>query len=269
MPNFADILHGLKLWDIVDVVVVASLIYWVLRLIRGTRAVYMLFGLTLAIGLYWFSSVARLYTLHWLLSHVFGSLLFLVIVLFQNDIRRVLTQIGRTPLFSRFVSFYESELIEEVVRTSVSLANKKIGALIVLERNADLSEYVEMGIRMDAIPSKELITSLFIPISPVHDGAILIQKGRISAAGCFLPLTMNPQIDLQLGTRHRAAIGLSEETDAVVIVVSEEQGWISLVVEGKVIKGLDGPALRKLLLGYFEPRKSFVRRYMGRRGAKL
>jgi diadenylate cyclase len=247
-------------FDFIDIGVVSLLIYWVLRLIRGTRAVYMLLGLAIFVSIYWLSDVAQLDTLHWILSKLFGSLLLVVVVVFQNDIRRMLTQIGRTPFFSAFGSSQEGEMIEELVKTAVSLANKKIGALIVLERNADLSDYVEVGTKLDAVPSKEILTSIFLPSSPIHDGAVLIQKGRITAAGCFLPLTLNPQVDSDYGTRHRAAIGLSEETDAIVIVVSEERGWISVVVEGRVMKGLDGLALRKLLLGHFRPAASLFRR---------
>ncbi len=242
--------------DLLDIVVVAFIIYWLLRLIRGTRAVYMLVGLFVLIAVYVFSAFAELFTLNWLLSNIFGSLLLVVVVIFQNDIRRALTQVGRSPFFSSIVPTQDVEIVEELVKTSVSLANKKIGALIVLERNADVSEYVDVGLRMDAIPSKELITSIFLPLSPIHDGAILIQKGKITMAGTFLPLTMNPNVDAELGTRHRAAIGLTEETDAVVIVVSEEKGWVSVVVEGSITRGLDGAGLRKLLLSYFRPQSS-------------
>jgi uncharacterized protein (TIGR00159 family) len=151
--------------------------------------------------------------------------------------------------------------VEELVRTSVSLANRKIGALMVLERNADVSDYVEIGVKLDAIPSKEIMSSIFLPASPIHDGAVLIQKGRITAAGCFLPLTLNPQVGTEYGTRHRAAIGLTEETDAVVIVISEEKGWVSVVSEGRVTRGLDAPGLRRLLLEYFNPASSPIRRF--------
>ncbi len=239
--------------DLFDIFFVAVLIYWVLRFVQGTRAAYMLVGLAVAVFVYFLSSWAEFYTLNWILSSFFGSLLLVVVVIFQNDIRRALTEVGRSPFFSAFGAAQDLGLVEELVRTSVSLANKKIGAIIVLERTAEVAEYVDLGTRLDAFPSKELITSIFLPLSPIHDGAILIQKGKLTAAGCFLPLTMNPTLDPELGTRHRAAIGLTEETDAVVIVVSEEKGWISLVVEGQITRGLDGAGLRKLLLNYFRP----------------
>ena len=248
--------HNFGWVDIFDIFVVAILIYWILRLIRGTRAVYMLFGLITAVTIYWFSSVLEFYTLNWMLSKIFGSLLLLIVVIFQSDIRRALTQVGRTRFFSRFVPQQELELVEELIKTSTSLANKKIGALIVIERNADVSDYVEMGTQIDGVPTKELITSIFTPLSPIHDGAVLIQKGRLTVAGVFLPLSTNPRLDSDLGTRHRAAIGLTEETDAVVIAISEEKGWISLIVEGQITRGLDGLALRKLLLTHFSPKAS-------------
>ncbi len=252
---------GFSIVDILDIVVVACLTYWILRFIRGTRAISMLVGLCVAVFLYWFSAVAELYTLNWILSNVFGSLLLVIVVVFQNDIRRILTQVGRSPIFSAFVPTQGAEVIEELIRTSVSLANKKLGALIVIERDGNVMDYVESGVPIDAVVSKEIITSIFLPVSPIHDGAIIIQKGRIVKAGCFLPLTMNPKIGAEFGTRHRAALGLTEETDAFVIVISEEKGWISVALQGKLTQGLDGPGLRRLLLAHLRPHVSPLRRF--------
>ena len=259
MPNLVENLD-FRFIDIIDIGLVALFIYWVLRLIRGTRALYMLLGLGVAILMYWFSSFGELYTVNWILSNFFGSLLLVVVVVFQHEIRRLLTRIGRSQLFSYLGPTQETGVIEELVRTSVSLANKKIGALIVIERDASVLEYVDVGVNLDAVVSKELITSIFLPTSPLHDGAIVIQKGRITSAGCFLPLTMNPNVGVEVGTRHRAAIGLTEETDSIVLVVSEEKGWISLVNEGRVVRGVDGPALRQLLIRLFRPQASSFRR---------
>lgn len=247
--------------DFLDILAVAFIVYWILRLIRGTRAVYMLLGLAVAIAVYWVSTYGELYTLNWLLSNFFGSLLLIVVVVFQNDIRRALTQMGRTPLFSVMASPQDLRVIEELVKTSVSLANKKIGALIVIERDANVMDYLDKGVSIDGVVSKELLTSIFLPVSPIHDGAAVIQKGRVTAAGCFLPLTMNPRFGVEVGTRHRAAIGITEETDAAVIVVSEERGWISLAVEGRITKGMDGKALRNLLIQYVQPQAPFIRRF--------
>ncbi|MCB0327936.1 MAG: diadenylate cyclase CdaA [Bdellovibrionales bacterium] len=235
-------------WDTLDILLVATLLYGLLSLVRGTRAVYMLFGLLLAIVIFWISSFSELYTLNWILYHFFGSLLLIIVILFQNEIRRGLTRIGRKSALSMISPSQDSMIIEELIRSAVSLANKKIGALIVIEKEASISDYVELGIFMDSLVSKELLSSVFLPSSPIHDGAVLIQKGRISHASCFLPLSMNPHLDPDLGTRHRAAIGLTEETDAIVISVSEEKGWISIAMNGKIIRGVDAMALRKILI---------------------
>lgn len=246
--------------DVVDIGLVAVMIYWILRLVRGTRAAYMLLGLTVAVAVYWASSQGELYTMNWILSNFFGSLLLIVVVVFQNDIRRALTQVGQTPFFAPLSGPQDFKVMEDLVRTCVSLANKKIGALIVLERDANVMDYVEVGVRLDAALSKELLTSIFLPVSPLHDGAVVVQKAKVVAAGCFLPLTMNPRFGVEYGTRHRAAIGLTEETDSVVIIVSEEHGWISVAIEGRVTTGVDGAGLRKLLLEYFKPHVSPLRK---------
>ncbi|MFH1263361.1 MAG: diadenylate cyclase CdaA [Pseudomonadota bacterium] len=262
MKGWFENLTGLR--DLLDILVVAVLIYWLLRLIRGTRAVYMLFGLSVAGVIYWISSWWELYTVNWIFSSLFSSLLLIAVVIFQNDIRRALTQIGRSPIFSLVASPQESIVVEELVKASTSLANKKIGALIVIERDANVLDYVDVGVPLDAVVSKELLTSVFHPVSPLHDGAVILQKGRITAAGCFLPLTMNPRFGVEVGTRHRAAIGLTEETDAAVIVISEEKGWISLASEGRITRGVDGAALRKILHGYLRPQGSIYHRFWRR-----
>lgn len=260
MKGWFESFGSMRLVDMLDILLVAFLIYWLLRLIRGTRAVYMLFGLLVAGLIYWVSSWGELYTVHRIFESFFGSVLLIAVVVFQNDIRRALTQIGRSPIFSVMASPQESQVVEELVKASISLANKKIGALIVIERDANVLDYVDLGVQLDAVVSKELLTSIFHPVSPMHDGAVVLQKGRITAAGCFMPLTMNPRFGVEVGTRHRAAIGLTEETDAAVIVVSEEKGWISLASEGRITRGVDGAALRKILLGYLKPQKSLYQR---------
>jgi diadenylate cyclase len=260
LKGWFESLGGFRFVDLLDILFVAFLIYWVLRLIRGTRAVYMLFGLSVAGAIYWVSSWWELYTVNWIFSSFFGSVLLIAVVVFQNDIRRALTQIGRSPIFSVMASPQESQIVEELVKASISLANKKIGALIVIERDANVMDYVDIGVPLDALVSKELLTSVFHPVSPMHDGAVVLQKGRVTAAGCFLPLTMNPRFGVEVGTRHRAAIGLTEETDAAVIVISEEKGWISLASEGRITRGVDGAALRKILLGYLKPQTSLYHR---------
>lgn len=248
------------LLDILDVFAVSFLIYWVLRLIRGTKAVYMLLGLSVAVLAFWVSKFSGLYTLSWLFSHLFSSLLLIVVVVFQSDIRRVLTRMGSTPVLSMISTPQDIKIVEEIVRAAVSLANKKIGALIVLERDAHVLDYLEIGIKVESLVSKELLMSIFHPSSPIHDGAVIIQKDRILAAGCFLPMTVSSRLNVEVGTRHRAAVSITEETDAVVVIVSEEKGWISFAADGKLTYGMDGPALRKLLLSNFEPNRFSIKK---------
>src|SRR5207253_442584 len=168
--------------------------------------------------------------------------LILVFIVFQNDIRRALTQVGTGPLFSSADRVAQSQAVEELVKGVTSMASRRVGALVVLQNEVGLNEYIEVGTRLDAQVSKELVSSIFMPGSPIHDGALIIQQGRITAAGCFLPLTTNPTVSKTLGTRHRAAIGLTEETDALAIVVSEEDGMVSLVREGKITLRVHQPA---------------------------
>ncbi len=162
---------------------------------------------------------------------------------------------GQNTLFSSLSPIESSKFLDEIVKAAVSLANRRIGALVVLERETDLRNIIDMGTPLEARVSKELLLSIFHPTSPLHDGAVVVQEGRIAAAGCFLPLSMSPTVAKELGTRHRAAIGLTEETDAVVIVVSEETGTISMVQAGKLDRDLDAVTLRRALTGIFKTRK--------------
>ncbi len=241
-----DVFANFRLLDLVDIAIIAFLIYRIIDLIRGTRAVQMLIGLAVVFLTYLSSQAFQLYTLNWILDNFLSSILLVIVVIFQNDIRRALAQVGSGPFFGRERRM-QSQDLEEIVRAAVALASKRIGALIVIEREVGLNEYMEIGTRLDARISKELINSIFLPTSPIHDGALVIQKGRITAAGCFLPLTSNPYVSKALGTRHRAAIGITEETDAVVIVVSEEEGKISLVRGGRIARDLDAGTLRGML----------------------
>jgi uncharacterized protein (TIGR00159 family) len=242
----ADLVTHFRLVDLVDIAIIAFVIYRIIDLIRGTRAVQMLIGLAVVFLAYLSSQSFELYTLNWILDNFLSSVLLVIVVIFQNDIRRALAQVGSGPFFGRDRRLQTQDL-EEVTKAAVTLASKHIGALIVFEREVGLSEYIEIGTGLDARISKELINSIFVPTSPIHDGALVIQKGRITAAGCFLPLTTNPHVSRTLGTRHRAAIGITEETDAVVIVVSEEEGRISLVHEGRITRDLDAGQLRATL----------------------
>lgn len=238
-----DLFAHFRLLDLIDIVIVAFIFYRIIDLIRGTRAVQMLIGLAVVFLVYLSSQSFQLFTLNWILDTFLGSALLVVVVIFQNDIRRALARVGSGPFFGR-ERFLQTQEVEEITRAAVALASKGVGALIAVERHVGLSEYLEIGTPLDARVGKELIQSIFLPSSPIHDGALVVQKGRITAAGCFLPLTNNPNVSKALGTRHRAAIGLTEETDAVVIVVSEEDAKISLVNQGRITRGLDATGLR-------------------------
>ena len=244
-------------WDAIDVLVVALIIYESLKLIRGTRAMQMAFGSALLVGLYFFSIAAPLQTVNWLIRNLIGYVVFAAIVLFQNDIRRALAHFGRTPFvraFSRAEN--DDETIEEVVTAAAQLADRKIGALIVIERQIGLRNYIESGIPLDAMVTHDVLVTIFQSSGPLHDGAVIIQENRIAAASCFLPLTVNPSVGADLGTRHRAAIGLTEENDAVAVVVSEETGRISIATEGQMSRGFTAETLRARLTQLVLQRKA-------------
>ena len=242
-----DLFAQLRWQDALDIGIVAFAVYWLIRMIRGTRAMQMIIGLVVILLAYVASQMLGLFTLNWMLDNFLGSILVVIIVIFQSDIRRALTQVGRTPIFGIADRIERGQALEEITKAVVALASKRVGALIVLEREVGLNDYIEVGTALDARVTRELVESVFLPHSPMHDGALVIQKGRVAAARCFLPLSVDMDLSKELGTRHRAAVGLTEETDAVAIVVSEEQGIISLVVDSKVSQDLDGPQLRGAL----------------------
>lgn len=246
-----DLLTQLRWQDAVDVTLIAIVVYWIILRIRGTRAVQMLIGLVILFGTYLLSQVFELYTLNWVLDNFLTSILLVIVVLFQNDIRRALTEVGRGPFFNLKARTTYGLMLEELIRATSRLAARRVGALIVLEREVGLNDYMEAGTTIDAEVSKELIESIFLPAAPMHDGALVVRRGRIAAAGCILPLTTNPNVTKALGTRHRAAIGITEETDAVVVVVSEEEGTASLVRGGHITRNLDAEALRSALQQLF------------------
>jgi uncharacterized protein (TIGR00159 family) len=235
-------------WDLADILVVSILVYEVLKLIRGTRAVQMVLGAGVIVALFYTSHWGHLETVNWLIRNLFGYVVFAVIVLFQSDIRRALAHFGRAPFFRIFSRNAEiEEAIEELAVAAGLLSSQRIGAIIAIERQIGLRNYIEGGIRLDAVLSYDLLQSIFLPSSPLHDGAVIVQENRVAAAACFLPLTVNPKLSKTLGSRHRAAIGLTEENDAVAIVVSEETGRISIVVDGDIERGLDTETLRARL----------------------
>jgi diadenylate cyclase len=235
-------------WDVLDIVVVSILIFEVLELIRGTRAVQMGFGGGVLVALFYISRWGHLETVNWLIRNLAGYMVFAAIVLFQSDIRRALAHFGRTPFFRYFAKPESAEeSVEEMVVAASMLSSQRVGAIVAVERQIGLRNYIEGGIPLDAVLTYDLLLSIFQLASPLHDGAVIVQDDRVAAAACFLPLTVNPKLSKELGSRHRAAIGLTEENDAVAIVVSEETGSISIVADGRIERGLTADALRDRL----------------------
>jgi diadenylate cyclase len=233
--------------DAVDIFAVALIIYNLLLLIRGTRAVQMLLGLVFLGLVYYGAILAELPTLQKILENLLIVLPFAVIVLFQQEIRRALVSFGRNPLWGLAKQQKVVASFSEIVLAATTLSARRTGALIVIERLHGLRNYIENGISLDAVVSYDLLINIFQPDTPLHDGAVIIQDDRIAAASCFLPLTPNPELSKEFGTRHRAALGLTEETDAVAVVVSEETGIISVAFDGAMIRDLDSHSLRNAL----------------------
>ena len=253
MSEILTILSQIRWNDVADIALVTFVFYQILLLVRGTRAMQILLGLGVVFLILFLSQWLNLLTINWIINSFLSSLILVVIILFQPDLRRALARIGRGP-FSGSASEPHT-IVEEVVRAAVGMASRMTGALIVLERHIGLAEYVEVGTWLDSAVSRELLITIFQTSTPLHDGAVIISGDRIQAARCVLPLSSSPQAGRNLGTRHRAALGLSEESDAVCVVVSEERGRISVAVEGKLIQDLDAAALRKLLSDLLELKK--------------
>lgn len=243
-------LEALTWRDFVDVVIVAIVIYYLLLLIRGTRAVQVLMGILFLGGVFYLAGLAGLETLQRLLQSFLIVLPFAVIVLFQQEIRRALAGFGRNPLLGFNTHRKTEAAIQEVVLTAAALAARRIGALIVVQRLEGLREYIENGVQLDAEISYHLLMNIFDPHTPLHDGAVIVQGDRVAAAACFLPLTVRSELSHELGSRHRAALTISEETDAIAVVVSEETGIISIAIGGELVRELDAKSLRNHLFQY-------------------
>ncbi|HEX2454780.1 MAG TPA: diadenylate cyclase CdaA [Vicinamibacterales bacterium] len=248
-------------WDLLDIAIVSILIYEFLKLIRGTRAVQMAVGSLFIVGLFYVSRLAPLQTVNWMIRNMLLYLAFAAIVIFQSDIRRALAHFGQAPFFRYFNRQQAAdEIIEEVVVAATMLSSHKTGAIIAIEREIGLRNYIESGIPLDATLTYDLLVTIFQPGSPLHDGAVVLQEDRVAAAACFLPLTVNPRVGRELGTRHRAAIGLTEESDAAAVVVSEESGQISLALDGAIERGLSPDDLRERLRSLVMQRKTSGKR---------
>ncbi len=237
-----------------DILLVAVVIYQVLVMIRGTRAAPMLAGVAVVAIIFYLARVGELTTLNWLISRLVPYVLFALIVVFQSEIRHVLANVGRRLRFGRG-SASESDTYDDIVLAANLFSQHQTGALIVIEREIGLRTYIESGVPLDARLSYDLLATIFRPSAPLHDGAVIVQKERVAAAACFLPLSMNPVLSTQLGTRHRAGMGITEETDAIAVIVSEESGAISVAVGGKIERDLSVEQLRERL-------SSELRRYM-------
>ncbi|HLW60871.1 MAG TPA: diadenylate cyclase CdaA [bacterium] len=245
--------------DLVDILVVTFIIFQILMLVRRTRAVQLVIGLAVLFAAYVISQYLQLYTLQWLLSRVGLVVPIALLVLFQPELRRMLEQLGRGGVSLVGITTHGLDretrirLVNDVARAARILGSRKIGALIILERNVGLADFIETGIRVDGLATVQLLISIFFPNTPLHDGALIIRGNRVVAAGCLLPLTERPGLSRALGTRHRAALGITEETDAVAVVVSEETGTISLAREGRLTRGLTEEELKVTLLALTVP----------------
>ncbi|MCL4322185.1 MAG: diadenylate cyclase CdaA [Deltaproteobacteria bacterium] len=243
-----SILQSFGWRDVLDIIIVAFIIYRAIILIKGTGAFHVLIGLIIIFAIFLVAVALKLYTTEYIFGNFLGSIIIVIIVLFRNEIRRGLIEVGKNPFAVAQNKLERVGLIEETSKAVFELASKRIGAIIVFERNVFLGDYLKIGTKLDSIVSKELLISIFTPPSPLHDGAVIIQKGKIAAASCYLPLSAEEDISKKFGTRHRAAIGLSELTDALSIVISEETGNIVVVQPKKVEKIKSSDDLRNLLL---------------------
>src|SRR6266853_876283 len=243
-------------FTLLDILLVALIIYEVLVMIRGTRAAPMLAGLAAVAVAFYLARIGELVTLNWLVSHLLPYVVFALIVVFQSEIRHVLSDVGRRVSFLRG-STVEGDSYDDIVLAANLFSQHQTGALIVIEREIGLRTYIESGVPLDARLSYDLLVTIFRPSAPLHDGAVIVQRDRIAAAACFLPLSMNPVLSTQMGTRHRAGIGITEETDAIAVIVSEETGSMSLAVAGTIERDLTVDQLRermsRLLHRYVPP----------------
>ncbi len=248
--RFLPYLNSFDWMTVIDILIVAYVIYKVLMLIKGTRAIQLLKGLAVLVVASTVSARFHLYTMRWLLEKTWTALFVALPVVFQPELRRALEQIGRGGFFGRSVFVADEEnlrAVREIVRATEALSRRRVGALMVFMRETGLQEYIETGVRIDAVVSAELIVNIFEPNTPLHDGAAIIHNGRVLAAACFLPLTENPYLSKELGTRHRSGIGITEHSDAVSLIVSEETGTISLAQDGRITRGLSAQELGKRL----------------------
>ncbi len=246
--------------NILDILIVAFLFYWVYSFISNTRAIQLLKGFMVIILVAILSRMFQLDTVNWLIENLATYVVIMVIILFQPELRRLITQFGQRNWLSLAIS-NETFPLDEMVNAIINMADERIGALIVIERNTGLKAYVELGVSINSQVSEELIRTIFFPNTPLHDGAIIIQEGKIAAAACYLPLSDSKQLKKQHGARHRAALGVAEETDALVIVTSEETGQISIMVNGKIYSRIKISDLKNMILYFMNPKTAYEEKY--------
>lgn len=252
LSRFLMTIQNLRLRDIIDILLVSIMIYKTYNLMKETRAEQLIKGLIAIFLVQVLSGWLKIYTINWILTQLTTYGIFMIIIVFQPELRRMLEYIGRSNIFKKsFVDIRGEEvnkMVDEIMHAVASLSRQKIGALIVFEQRTGLTEVVETGTRLDSLISSELLINIFIPNTPLHDGAVVIRGDKIRAAACFLPLTSNQTISKELGTRHRAALGISEKSDCVALIVSEETGGISVAEKGKIDRYLDEDTLREILM---------------------
>jgi diadenylate cyclase len=255
LEYFTGLTWQTSIKDIADILIVSYLIYRMILLIRGTRAVQLLKGIFLLVITWALSTWLNLYTLKWLMNQVFYFGVVTVLIIFQPELRRALEQLGRGKLFTRSTPEDQdvNHRINEVIKTVNYLSRRKIGALIVFERGTGLNDYIESGIKLESTLSSELLINVFIPNTPLHDGAVIIRGQQLMAAGCYLPLSENPFISKELGTRHRAGIGVTEVSDAITVIVSEETGQVSLSLNGQIVRDIKEESLISKLFDELRP----------------
>lgn len=254
-----ELLKAISFTDIIDILIVSYVIYKLIMLVRGTRAAQLLKGIVVVVVTWALSIWFDLYTLQWMMNQMFTFGVLAVIIIFQPELRRALEQLGRGKLF-RTGTLEEdkerNEQIGEIIKAVNFCAKRRIGALIVFERETGLNDQLDSGVMLNSKISSELLINLFTPNAPLHDGAVIVRQGEIVAAGCYLPLSENPFISKELGTRHRAAIGISEVSDAIAVIVSEETGHISLAMNGQVVRGITEESLISKLYDELNPKRS-------------
>ncbi len=247
--------------NIIDILIVAFFLYWLYTFIANTRAVQLVKGFIVIIIVAILSRVIALDTVNWLITNLAPSAVLAVIILFQPELRRLITQFGQRNWLSNAILSNEAFPLDELVNAIANMSEEKVGSLIVIERNTGLRSYVESGVVVNAMISEELIRTTFFPNTPLHDGAIIIQEGKIAAAACYLPLSDSKQLKKQHGARHRAGLGIAEETDALVLVTSEETGGISVMVNGRLYSKIKLTDLKNMILYFMNPKTAYEEKY--------